>query len=269
MISLGREESNMHLLRPRAAIVRVSCHLVRNHECLLLPVRITPTITMTASLIVRIPLVMDDRELSGPMSAALAACSAFEVEVRRLAVGDYVTNSALVFERKTLADLADSIKQGRLFSQALRLTESRIPAALLLERTSRDLVGNDMRREAIQGALVMMSLFIGLPVLRSRNPAETLCTFLYAARQRFVIANGFLLRRSRRPRGKAALQAYILQGLPGIGPERSRCLIQRFGSVEAAMYSAPAALAEIPGIGPRIAGQICRAVEEPAARYVH
>lgn len=118
-----------------------------------------------------------------------------------------------------------------------------------------------MRREAIQGALVMMSLFIGLPVLRSR--------FLYAGRQRFVIANGALLRRSRRPRGKAALQAHILQGLPGIGPERARCLIQRFGSVEVAMRSDPAALAEIPGIGPHSAGQICWAVKELAARYAH
>ncbi|MEW5891465.1 MAG: hypothetical protein AB1768_21085 [Pseudomonadota bacterium] len=37
----------------------------------------------------------------------------FESEVRRLAVGDYLVDGRFLFERKTLADLALSIKQGR------------------------------------------------------------------------------------------------------------------------------------------------------------
>lgn len=215
----------------------------------------------------RFSLLVDDRELRGPMREALARCRSLEVEVGRLAVGDYVVDGALVCERKTLSDLALSIKQGRLFSQALRLAGADKPAALILEGTSADLAGSGMRWEAIQGALITVSLFMGLSLLRTRGPDETVRTFLYAARQRRAIAYGALPRRGRRPRGKAALQAHILQGLPGIGPERARRLIEHFGSVEAALAAGIEALGEVPGIGRGTAEKIRWAVKESRAEY--
>lgn len=123
-------------------------------------------------------LVIDDRERRSPLPQALAATNAFAIEFRRLPVGDYLLDNALLFERKTLQDLVASIKEGRLFSQALRLAEAKLPAALILEGTSADLAGSGMRWEAIQGALVTVALFIGLPVLRTRSPTETAqCVF--------------------------------------------------------------------------------------------
>lgn len=40
-----------------------------------------------------------------------------------------------------------------------------------------------MTWEAVQGALVTVALFVGLPVLRTLSAAETARTFLYAAQQ--------------------------------------------------------------------------------------
>ena len=57
------------------------------------------------------------------------------MEVERLTLGDYLVDNTFLFERKTLPDLAESIKQGRLFSQALRLAESKLSVALILEGT--------------------------------------------------------------------------------------------------------------------------------------
>jgi ERCC4-type nuclease len=212
-------------------------------------------------------LVVDDRECRGALLAALAACDAFDIEVRRLPVGDYRVDDALLFERKTLIDLVVSIKDGRLFHQALRLANAELPAALILEGGARDLVSSGMRAEAIRGALLNVSLFIGLPVLRTRNVEETLRTLLYAARQRRVIAGGALPRRGRRPRGKAALQSYVLQGLPCIGPFRAARLIQRFGSIEAAITADANALTEVDGIGSAIARRLRWTVEESRACY--
>lgn len=215
-----------------------------------------------------IPLVIDDRETRGPVPAALAALDAFAIEVRRLTLGDYLVDNTLLIERKTLPDLVASIQEGRLFDQALRLVASKRPATLILEGTSADLAGSRMRWEAIQGALVNVALLIGLPVLRSRHPIETARTLLYAAQQHRRAASGALPRRGRRPKGKAALQRWLLQGLPGVGPARAAQLLRQFGSVENVLTADAADLAEVAGIGPSVAGKIRWAVEEPPAPYV-
>ncbi len=53
----------------------------------------------------------------------------------------------LLFERKTLTDLTESIKEGRLFSQALRLAQSPKRVVLILEGTMSDLRASAMRWE--------------------------------------------------------------------------------------------------------------------------
>ena len=206
-------------------------------------------------------LVVDDREYRGRMAAALDASATFAIEVRRLPVGDYCLDAALLFERKTLADLAASIKDGRLFGQALRLAKGKLPAALILEGNTRDLACSSMRVEAIRGALVTVSLFIGLPVLRTCDAEDTLRTLRYAAQQRRAATGGALPRHGHRPKGKAALQSYVFQGLPGIGPQRAAHLIQCFGSIEATIT------ADVDGIGPAIARKLRWAVEEPPGTY--
>jgi len=214
-----------------------------------------------------IPVVMDDRERSGPLPALLAQAGVFDIEVRRLAAGDYLVDGRLLFERKTLPDLALSIKDGRLFSQALRLATSPLRTALIIEGTARDIEGSGMRWEAVQGALVTVALFIGLPLLRCRTPAETVRTLEFAALQGRTVASGALVRRGRRPRGKAAVQQHLLQGLPGVGPERAARLLERFGSVQAVLTADAAALEAVPGIGARTARRVRWAVEEDRAGY--
>lgn len=216
-----------------------------------------------------IRIIVDDRECRGTMLAALAACAAFDIQIERLPVGDYRIDDTLLFERKTLLDLAASIKDGRLFDQALRLANAELPAALILEGSACDLANSGMRAEAIQGALVNVSLFIGLPLLRTRNAGQTARTLLYAARQRRDIVCGALQRHGHRLKGKAALQSYILQSLPGIGPQRAARLIQRFGSIEAALAADADSLAAVDGIGRLTARKLRWAVEEPAGIYMH
>jgi DNA excision repair protein ERCC-4 len=184
---------------------------------------------------------------------ALEQCDVFRLETRRLAAGDYLLDGSLLIERKTLPDFVSSIEDGRIFSQALRLAEANLPAALILEGRGRDLSGCRMRWEAIQGALVTVALFIGIPVLRSRSPADTVRTLLYTARQR--------------PKNKRALQNHILQGFPGIGPERARRLLDHFGSVGAVVAAPSDSLQAVVGIGPRTAGRLVWSVEEPQTAY--
>ena len=210
---------------------------------------------------------VDDRESRSPVLPALRDCADFHVAVAHLPLGDYRVDGRFLFERKTLTDLVAAIKDGRLFRQALKLSVTTLRPAIILEGTGRELVGSSMRWEAIQGALVTVSLFCGVPLLRTRTPGETVRTMLFAARQGRKFASGGLPRRGRRPRGKRARQLYILQGFPGIGPERAHRLLERFGSVDAITRAGAEDLCSVPGIGERIAGALRWSVEESRCNY--
>lgn len=197
----------------------------------------------------------------------LRAQSPVQIEIERLPLGDYRIDDALLVERKTLPDLVASIKDGRLFRQSCRLAAAPLWAVLILEGTGKDLASCSMRREAIQGALMTISLFLGIPLLRSMNAEETAWLMLLAARQRRRFADGPLRRAGRRPRGKYQVQARVLQGFPGVGPERARRLLERFGSLEAVLTADVAQLAAVTGIGKGTAESIRWAVDEPAALY--
>ncbi|TVQ93041.1 MAG: nuclease [Chromatiaceae bacterium] len=212
-------------------------------------------------------LLVDDREHAAAVLPALRRLPGVQVRLARLAVGDYQVDECLLFERKTLPDLVRSLKDGRLFSQALRLANAPLRAAIILEGRAGDLAASQMRREAIQGALIMLTLFLGLPLLRAADARESATLILLAARQGRAFASGALPRHGRRPRGKARLQSHILQGLPGIGPTRARRLLDRFGSIEAIIAASAADLASVEGIGKTTAAAIRWAIEEPGADY--
>jgi ERCC4-type nuclease len=213
-------------------------------------------------------ITADDREYRSRLFAELETRPEIDLCIERLAVGDYRLDNRFLIERKTLLDLASSIKSGRLFAQALRLAEvDNLRPALLLEGTTRDLRGCAMQREAFQGALVTVAVFIGLPILRTRSVAESADTLLSIARQGRSVAAGALPRRGRRPKNKRALQLHLLQGLPGVGPKRAACLLDRFGNVADMVGADVQELAEVAGIGSQTARRIKWAVEEPRRLY--
>ncbi|AFL76043.1 ERCC4 domain-containing protein [Thiocystis violascens] len=192
-----------------------------------------------------ISVQVDDRESRSAVLDVLKMQTGVDVQVRRLPVGDYLIDDRFLFERKTLIDLTLSIQDGRLFSQGLKLAGSPLQTALILEGTSKGLAGSRMRREAIQGALVSLTLFLGIPLLRAMDSSETARLMLYAVRQGRRFATGAYPRKGRRVHGKTRLQHHILQGLPGIGPSRAKRLLERFGSIEAVVTAAPGELAQI------------------------
>lgn len=213
-----------------------------------------------------IRVLADDREKVAVIDA-LRALPDVEVEIRRLVLGDYLVGDAVLFERKTLADMAASIRDGRVFAQGRRLVAHAKPAALILEGTAQDLCKIRFPRRAFQGAIISLSLVIGLPILRSRTPGETATLMMYAGRQVRTVLNGTLPYRGFRARGKKGAQLRLLQDLPGVGSQRAVNLLHAFGSVEAVMMADEYDLVEVPGIGADTAKKIRRLVSESRAEY--
>jgi DNA excision repair protein ERCC-4 len=203
----------------------------------------------------RVQIVADDRERAAPVVEALRAINGVEVICQRLKIGDYQINEWL-FERKTLLDFAESIKDGRLFSQANRLAAACPSAAFILEGKTSDLTQSRMRREALQGAMISLALIYQLPILRSFDPGETAHLLVYAGQQLHRDRADHVFRHGTRPKRRRRLQLYVLQGLPGIGPERAERLLAQFGGVEAVMTASREEIQRVPGIGEKIAGSI-------------
>jgi ERCC4-type nuclease len=185
-----------------------------------------------------------------------------EVDIRRLSIGDYQIGNRVIVERKTLHDFAISIIDGRLFKQMLCLANSNSKGVLILEGTTGDTADIGITREAMQGALITVSLMIGIPVLRSKNPVETAKLMIFIARQIKSITNGGVLRHGYQPKGLRYRQRYILQGLPKVGRERADRLLDRFGSVEDVISADIDDLQTVDGIGKNIAEKIKWAVSQ-------
>jgi ERCC4-type nuclease len=214
-----------------------------------------------------IRVVADDRERAGGVVAELSEFTEVSLEVRRLAVGDFIVADHFVIERKTLADFAASVVDARLFRQAAAIATGPRRGLMILEGGAARAGELGVSREALQGALITVSVFYGLAVLRAQNVTETARLIVYLGRQARQFARGALPRPGYRPKGKRARQLFILQGLPGVGPERAARLLARFGSVAAIAAATSTDLAAIDGIGESTAARMRWAFEETPGAY--
>ena len=118
-----------------------------------------------------------------------------QVVSERLAIGDIAImksqsdnnnnniDSIVLFERKTLYDLAASIKDGRYKEQSFRLSSAEIHNHNIIYIIEGDLSRYDEKRgriskTALQSAMVSLMFYKGFSVFRTMNEAET-ATFIY------------------------------------------------------------------------------------------
>jgi ERCC4-type nuclease len=214
-----------------------------------------------------IKIIADDRERNCGVIAVLQNSGYCDLEIQRMPVGDYLIDDRVLVERKTLPDLLASIKDGRLFQQALRLVEAEPWCVIVLEGTGKDIADSGMRREAVQGALITLSLYFGIALLRSTGPDETARLLVYIARQGRTFSGNGPHRHGRLPRGKRRLQIYILQGFPGVGPQRAARLLDKFGTLDRILTAEIEELCTVKGIGASVAEGIRWAVREDEPRY--
>ena len=193
-------------------------------------------------------------------------------DITCLKSGDYQINQQWLIERKTLTDLVQSIIDGRLFRQLGDIQKTGLRPVLLLEGSTAQLKRSRMSRESIQGALITISLFMGVPILRSLNPQETASLLITIARQQIKFSDsGFtpsFTFQHKRPKGKYQSQLQLLQTLPGIGTQKAKALLKKFGTIENIIISSAEQLAEVEGIGKPTAEKIRWLIEEQKSGYL-
>lgn len=199
---------------------------------------------------------IDYRERASGIIDILQGREGVDVNTVVLESGDYKINNDWLVERKTLIDLAASIIDSRLFRQ---LSQFCFPyrKVLLIEGTAEMLCSSGIRRESIQGALVTVALYFGIPVLRSINPDETAALLIMMGRQwskfRGVMNSAGMCSRPVPSKDPVRQTLNMLQCLPGVGSLKARALLQKFGSIEAVLLSSVEELAQTRGIGRKTA----------------
>jgi DNA excision repair protein ERCC-4 len=130
----------------------------------------------------------DHSERDAPLLELLRQADDFDVRMARLTVGDYLINDEVLIERKTLADFAASLVDGRLFPQAARLARDDHRSLMLIEGPPATSMP-DVHPHAIQGALVSWRRCGACPCF-IRSPRMIRCaSSVFWQRKSMVVAN--------------------------------------------------------------------------------
>jgi len=222
----------------------------RNHER-----NIVRGVVADATRARRFVLRVDVSERNAALLDLARACGDFDVHMERLPSGDYEIDGGVIVERKTYADFAASLADGRLFPQAAVLARSRYRPVILLEGPKPPQMPN-VHPHALKGAIVSLAIMWRLPVIVARDPEDSLRILRCLAEQLAKTNPGVVQRYDRKPKRLASRQLYVLQGLPGVGPALAHRLLRQFGSVERVITADETRLTQVRGIGPKKAQRI-------------
>ncbi|KAJ2696761.1 DNA repair protein RAD16 [Coemansia sp. IMI 209128] len=190
-------------------------------------------------------IVVDVREFYSPLPSLLHAAG-FNVVPRTIAVGDYILHDHLCVERKSLPDLIQSLRSGRLFNQAESMIAHYSYAVLLIEfemNTSFSLqaIGSlnpDIAVNSINSQLTMLVLtFPRLRIVWSSSPYETASIFTELKRDAAepdidrAVAMGQDDSSVEKESIYASHPISLLQSLPGVTLRNYQALANRFKSI--------------------------------------
>lgn len=210
------------------------------------------------------PVLVDHRERGSAIPAALRDAG-LDVQLTDLPVGDYVLGAGLAVERKGPADLGASIRDGRIFDQAVRL-QSAFPQAILLIEGEPRWIAEDAWRGA-----VCRLVEDGFTVLHSLDAEDSAAWIIRLAKRARRAAPTVRTDGPRRaPRHPSGQAEAMLSVVPGISSAMARSLLAAYGSVAGVAAAAPEGLRGHPGIGPvraaRLAEALCGGYVEPSDR---
>lgn len=210
------------------------------------------------------PVLVDHRERDSGIPGALEGAG-LDVVLTDLPVGDYVLGPGLAVERKGPQDLGSSIRDGRIFDQAVRLQSAYPQAVLLLEGEPRG-----MAEDAWRGAVCRL-VEDGFSVLHSLDIEDSAAWLARLAKRARRTAPTTPTEGPRRaPRHPSAQAEAMLSVVPGISSAMARSLLASYGSLAAVAAAAPEGLRGHPGIGrvraTRLAEALHGAYVEPAGR---
>lgn len=169
------------------------------------------------------------------------------LDVSALDAGDFCFGQVLV-ERKSGGDFAASILDGRLFSQTEKMRALCDKPIYLIEGDPYATV-SAIDSVALDGALSWLAVLAGVQVVFSSDARRSVgLIHRMAVHEKYGL--GYIPPfRSEKPKLKAVLDRYLVEGLPGVGPQTAMRLLEYFGSPIAVFSASAEQLKAVDGIG--------------------
>ena len=187
----------------------------------------------------------------------------FDIEIKDLKAGDFVLSDKVGVELKTKEDFVNSIVDGRLLKQ-LKLLRENFEIPLLIVQGEEDIYSmRNVHPNAIRGMLAAITISYSIPILYSQNVKDTASILkIIAKREQDPNLKSFYLRNERKPLTLKEQQEYIIESLPGVGPNLSKSLLKNFKSVKNVFSADIENLKEVEKIGKKKAEGIRKVIDE-------
>ena len=204
-------------------------------------------------------IIADTREVFSGLPSLLEDMA--NVEIKQLAVGDYIVSERVAIERKRAEDFIDSMIRKRLFNQVARLKEAYELPILIIE--DEGLFSRNIDRRAVYGAIAFLITDYEMPVIRTESIEETAnIIFAIAAREQFKKKKEISLRGKKPNMSLKERQQFIVEGLPNVSAVLAKRLLNHFGSIKAIMNASLRELKKVEGIGEKKARAIKEVIEK-------
>ena len=213
-----------------------------------------------------VQIIIDDRESRSGLIEELisyeykntTAHVTTHVETTRLEVGDIICSDRVIIERKAVSDFVESFIDGRLFGQVADMATSEYtkPAVILEGKTVFGL--RDVNPEALRAAMSGIAVGWGVPIIPTKNVAETAAMVVtIARREQFQMKRSISIHGKRSHMTLPQKQVYVVSSIgSGVGPTMAVALLEHFMSVKAVMAANINELMEVEGIGLKTAEKI-------------
>lgn len=207
-------------------------------------------------------ILADTREIKSGVMRRLEA-QGLLLRTARLDVADYVVSDDMAVERKTAADFAASLIDGKrnLFSQLIDLSRAYKKAVLIVEGMDEAAAGS-MNRNSIRGALLSIEIDLNVSIFYTKDEEETALLLKMMAKKEQINE-----KKSVNPHGKKPAkttgeqQEYVLSSISGVGPHAAQILLNEFGSLNNIFNASEEELCRVKGIGKKTAQRIREVVE--------
>lgn len=194
-------------------------------------------------------IIVDVHEKNSLVVSQLVSLGA-RIVFEHLDIGDYLINN-FVIERKTLQDFVSSIINKRLVKQLINLRgyDSRL---LLIEGGSENTDGDyrsKISANAIRGFILSSIIDYSTPVIMTKDYFDT-ANFLFILAKKLSNNKSHYssLRPSRKFSSMGDKASFVLEGFPGVGPSKSKLLLEKFGSIRGVINSPLDDLSKILGL---------------------
>ena len=203
-----------------------------------------------------IEIVVDNRERASQVLRNLSKMG-FKIHFKQLQIADYVLSSRVGVERKIVTDFLQSLIDGRLLDQIIDLKTKYQKPLLLIE--GEELYGKRaLHPEAIRGALMAISISLGVPIQWTKNEEETaqLLSLISKEEKKKGISEIKAYTERETPQ-ITTIQENVVAGIPGVDTVLAKRLLLELGTIERIFSSDEEEhLKEIKGIGPKLAAII-------------